>query len=197
MAKSQSLIQIISTGSSLSIPQFIFHSPTTTHDICKHKFVIPQSFHSNSPMVPHLRVKTKVLMVLYKAPFDLVLYHVSWSEMTFPSITCPFNIQFSSVQLLSRVRLFATPWIAAHQASLSITNSQGSPKLMSIESVMPSSHLILCRWSSCFPRVQQICSHLRAFLLCLDSPSPTIPGICMPGFIISSITFAACLVTWF
>ena len=52
---------------------------------------------------------------------------------------------FSSVQLLSRVRLFATPWIAAHQASLSITNSWSSLKLTSIESVMPSSHLILCR----------------------------------------------------
>ena len=50
----------------------------------------------------------------------------------------------SSVQLLSRVRLFATPWIAARQASLSITNSRSSPKLMSIEPVMPSSHLILC-----------------------------------------------------
>jgi len=52
---------------------------------------------------------------------------------------------FSSVQSLSRVRLFATPWIAAHQASLSITNSQSLFRLMSIESVMPSSHLILCR----------------------------------------------------
>ena len=53
--------------------------------------------------------------------------------------------QFSSVQSLSRVRLFATPWTAAFQASLSITNSQSLPKLMSIESVMPSNHLILCR----------------------------------------------------
>ena len=52
---------------------------------------------------------------------------------------------FSSVQSLSHVRLFATPWIAAHQASLSITNSRRSHKLMSIESVMPSSNLILCR----------------------------------------------------
>ena len=51
----------------------------------------------------------------------------------------------SSVQLLTRVRLFLTPWIAACQASLSITNSQSWPKLMSIESVMPSSHLILCQ----------------------------------------------------
>ena len=55
------------------------------------------------------------------------------------------TIQFSSVQLLSSVRLFATPWIAAHQASLSITNARSSPKLMPIVSVMPSSHLIFCR----------------------------------------------------
>ena len=53
--------------------------------------------------------------------------------------------QFSSVQSLSRVRLFATPWIAAHQASLSITNSWSLLKLMSIESGIPSNHLILCR----------------------------------------------------
>ena len=54
-------------------------------------------------------------------------------------------VKFTSVQLLSRVWLFATPWIAARQASLSITNSWSLPKLMSIKSVMPSSHLILCR----------------------------------------------------
>ena len=53
------------------------------------------------------------------------------------------SVQFSSVQLLSHVRLFAIPWIAAHQASLSITNSRSLSKLMSIKSVMPSSHLIL------------------------------------------------------
>ena len=52
---------------------------------------------------------------------------------------------FSSVQSLSRVILFATPWTAARQASLSITNSRSSLKLMSIESLMPSNHLILCR----------------------------------------------------
>ena len=51
---------------------------------------------------------------------------------------------YISVQLLSCVRLFATPWIAPHQASLSITNSQSLLKLISIESVMPSNHLILC-----------------------------------------------------
>ena len=53
--------------------------------------------------------------------------------------------QFNSVESLSRVWLFVTPWIAASQASLSITNSRNSLKLMSIESVMPSSHLILCQ----------------------------------------------------
>ena len=56
----------------------------------------------------------------------------------------PLLHQFSSVQSLSHVQLFATPWIAALQASLSITNFQNLLKLMSIESVMPSSHLILC-----------------------------------------------------
>ena len=55
------------------------------------------------------------------------------------------SVQFSSVQSLSRVRLFVTPWIAARQASLSITNSWSSLRLTSIESAMPSSHLILCR----------------------------------------------------
>ena len=51
---------------------------------------------------------------------------------------------FSSVQSLSRVRLFVTPWTAACQASLSVTNSQSSLKLMSVKSVIPSNHLILC-----------------------------------------------------
>ena len=54
------------------------------------------------------------------------------------------SVQFNSVQSLSRVWLFATPWISASQAPLSITNSRSLLKLISIESVMPSSHLILC-----------------------------------------------------
>ena len=61
------------------------------------------------------------------------------------SFAQPYTLnQFSSVQLLSCVRLFGTPWTAACQASLSIINSQSLLKLMSIESVMPSNHLILC-----------------------------------------------------
>ena len=59
--------------------------------------------------------------------------------------TCTRKLQFSSVQSLSRVWLFVTPWTAACQASLSVTSSQSLPKLMSIELVMPSNHLILCR----------------------------------------------------
>ena len=60
---------------------------------------------------------------------------------------CLFNlyVEFSSVQLLSRVQLFVTPWTAAHQASLFITNSRSFLKLLSIELVMSPNHLILCR----------------------------------------------------
>ena len=66
-----------------------------------------------------------------------------WSTQYIKHIPSSGILQFSSVQSLSRVRLFATPWIAARQASLSINNSRSSLKLTSIESVMPSSHLIL------------------------------------------------------
>ena len=69
-----------------------------------------------------------------------------------------FNIPFSSVQSLSRVWLFATPWTAEHQTFLSITNSQSFLKVMSIKSVMPSNHLILChpllRLPSIFPSIR-------------------------------------------
>ena len=69
----------------------------------------------------------------------------------------PKGNQFSSVQSFSHVRLLATPWTTAHQASLSITNSQSLPKLISIESVMPSNHLILCHpllLPSIFPSIR-------------------------------------------
>ena len=83
---------------------------------------------------------------------ELATNYLSWepgkrlflaSGYRFPSTST--SVQFSSVQLLSCVWLFATPWIAAPQASLSITNSRSSLRLTSIESVMSSSHLILCR----------------------------------------------------
>ena len=69
--------------------------------------------------------------------------------------------QVSSVQSLSRVRLFATPWITARQASLSITNSQSPPKPMSVESVMPSNYLILCHPLLVLPSIFPI---IRVFL---------------------------------
>ena len=72
-------------------------------------------------------------------------------------------ICFSSVQSLSHVRLFATPWTAACQVSLSITNSQSPSKPMSIESVMLSNHLIFCRplllLPSVFPSIRVFCLH--------------------------------------
>ena len=73
-------------------------------------------------------------------------------------VTTLSSVQFSSVHLLCHVWLFATPWTTARQASLSITNSQSIPKPMSIESVMPSNHLILCCpllfLPSIFPRIR-------------------------------------------
>ena len=96
---------------------------------------------------------------------------------------------FSSVQSLSRVRLFATPWIAACQASLSITNSRSSLRLTSIESVMPSNHLILCHP---LLLLSSIFSSIRIFsnesVLCISwpkywslsfniSPSKEYPGL--------------------
>ena len=74
--------------------------------------------------------------------FQTPLITLEKSELVLSSLAI---FQFSSVQSLSRVWLFATPWTAACQASLSITNSWSLPKPMSIESVMPSNHLILCR----------------------------------------------------
>ena len=87
---------------------------------------------------------------------------------------------FSSVQSLSRVRLFATPWTAAHQASLSITNSWSLLKLMSTESVIPSNHLILCRPlllpPSIFPASGSF--QMSQFFTsgCCRGPAPVDPG---------------------
>ena len=78
------------------------------------------------------------------------------------------SVQFSS---LSRVQLFATPWIAALQASLSITNSQSLRKLISIESVMPSNHLMLCHpLSSCLQSFPASGSFSNESALCIRWP---------------------------
>ena len=98
---------------------------------------------------------TGLYIVLYKV-FSTVLPNYSYylpllgsslEEKSVYHIIFCFSIymhQFSSARLLSHVRLFATPWTAARQASLSITNSRSPPKPTSIESVMPSNYLILC-----------------------------------------------------
>ena len=87
-----------------------------------------------------------LLVLIWNGLWFVCVFPLDFSVHTVGSILfCLADHQFRSVQSLSRVRLFASPWIAAHQASLSITNSQSLLKLMSTESVMPSSHLILCR----------------------------------------------------
>ena len=87
----------------------------------------------------------------------------------FQAFQMPNNMYFSAVQSLIHVQLFVTPWIAAHQASLSITNSQSLPKLMSIVSVMPSSHLILCHPllpPSIFPSIRVFSNELSLCIRC-------------------------------
>ena len=99
----------------------------------------------------------------------------SWLPVGICVLDCQMSglhlIQFSSVQSLSRVRLFATPQTAAHQASLSITNSWSLLKLMSIQSVMPSNHLLLCHSlllpPSIFPSIRVFSSES---VLCIRWP---------------------------
>ena len=83
--------------------------------------------------------------------------HLHWQVDSLPlsylGSPGPKTTLFSSVQSLSHVRLFATPWTAACQASLSITNCRSLPKSMSIELVMPSNHLILCRLLLLLPSI--------------------------------------------
>ena len=86
-----------------------------------------------------ITVRQEVLHLLF-VRFSLLLCIMTWSH----SHTSVTSTGFSSVQSLSHAQLFATPWPAAHQASLSFTNSQNVLKLMSTESVMPSNHFILC-----------------------------------------------------
>ena len=85
--------------------------------------------------------------------------------------TSALSVQFSSVQSLSRVQLFVTPWTAARHASLSITYSRSSPKPMPIESVMPSNHLILCRRLLLLPSIfPSITVFSNVSILCIRWP---------------------------
>ena len=96
---------------------------------------------------------------------------------------------FSSVQSLSHVQLFVTPWTAAHQASLSITNSRSLCKLMSIELVMPSNHLILCcplLLTSIFPSIRVFSSesalHIRWPNIGVSASTSVLPMNIQGGF---------------
>ena len=98
-------------------------------------------FSPNSAVIIDQNIILYFVCVSYKFSWGLFCTFYNFLLQTFNS----FIFILCSVQLLSHVQLFATPWTAAHQASLSITNSWSLLKLMSIESVMPSNHLILCR----------------------------------------------------
>ena len=92
----------------------------------------------------------------YIPKFTELRNYISYYTQTYNICTCMLS-HFSSVQSLSHVRLFVTPWTAARQASLSITNSQSLPKFISIESLMPCKHFILCRLillPSIFPSIK-------------------------------------------
>ena len=98
----------------------------------------------------HLNLITKAKMLVQIRSHSEVPGRHELRDMLFNLVQMKTRLDITSDQIrsdqsLSRVRLFATPWIAARQASLSITNSRSSLRLVSIESVMPSSHLIHCR----------------------------------------------------
>ena len=111
--------------------------------------VLPMTFLTFCEMLPCLKMAPAwMLESCVLVMWELLSIYLLIHKMEMIAFSCRAHrtvVQFSSVQSLSCVRLFATPWIAARQASLSITNSWSSLKPMSIESVMPSSHLILCR----------------------------------------------------
>ena len=94
--------------------------------------------------IDYWEIQPQLLLMVYSSLPIHSFFFFNWRKF---ALKCcdSFCYQIRSDQSLSRVQLFATPWIAACQASLSITNSRSSLRLMSIESVMPSSHLILCR----------------------------------------------------
>ena len=111
-------------------------------------FILKKPFHHHSAVSPYKSSDCICVCLFLGSLFCFIgLFCPSGCQYYTVLTTVDFNRSWyviSSVQSLSRVRLFVTPWIAAHQASLSITISRSSLKLTSIESVMPSSHLILC-----------------------------------------------------
>ena len=111
-------------------------------------------------------------MLILAIGFRVIVFSLSFSSVFKFPLLILLSVQFSSVQSLSHVRLFATPWTAVCLAFLPITNSQSLLKIMSIESVMPSNHLILCH-PLLFP--PSICPSIRIFsnesVLCIRWPN--------------------------
>ena len=95
--------------------------------------------------IPPYQASESRMPAFLKRSLSFMTLDPALKSLPFPPQPMLYMSQFSSIQSLSCVQLFATPWTAAHQASLSITNFWSLLKLMSIESVMPSNHLILCR----------------------------------------------------
>ena len=113
-------------------------------------------------------IPNSMSFTLFRITF-LNIWSLLCKILNIKSIEVSFKVQLSSVQSLRGVRLFVTPWTAACQASLSITNSWGLLKLMSIELVMPSNHLILCHLlllpPSIFPSIRVLSiPHCRQML---------------------------------
>ena len=104
-----------------------------------HVKFINYKINQNKCIMFERHVKARFYFILHK----FIRLHNLWGTISKHKLNITSN-SFSSVQSLSRVQLFATPWTTSCQASLSITNSWSLLKLMSIESVMPSNHLILC-----------------------------------------------------
>ena len=132
----------------LQIDKALMHQwrPNTDKNKINNKSIFKKflnSFFLNTHLFLRGSYLAGIIFLRFSAPYIQVQPCFQFSSMDYEQDWF-VSVSVSSVQSLSRVRLFETPWIIAHQASLSITNSWSSPKLMFIELVMPSSHLILC-----------------------------------------------------
>ena len=133
----------------VSLPRVLPHGPAPRppvflgEAVCfRHRLCVPSVLSGLLPGSP-MRASISPASVMRTVQARAASARARWPEGSREDAV-PSEVQFSPVQPLSHVRLCATPWTAACQASLSITNSQSSFKPMSIESVMPSNHLILC-----------------------------------------------------
>ena len=132
-------------------------------------WLVQPSLSKDPVVIPTLISAHPHCLILFLFPPSQVVCNILGLSFVRSSALEVSSVQFSSVQSLSRARLFATLWTAAHQASLSITNSRSLLKLMSIESVVPSNHLILScpllLLPSVFPSIKVFSDESAWFLL--------------------------------